>query len=79
MATTYEESYIDAHGYECRYWRHDHAEGETVVCDECGADVPGCDDCPQAPPADHDAAWAELAEQHNAGCKWVASRAHRLD
>lgn len=31
----------------------------------------------QAPSADDDTAWDELAAEHAEGCEWIATRAHR--
>lgn len=78
MATTYDRTYVDADGYEHHYRQHEHAEGETVPCAYCRADVRGCGDC-AAPPAEDDEAWTELAAEHAPGCEWVATRAHRLE
>ena len=79
MATTYDRAYVDAAGYEHRYPQHAHDEGEEVECLYCGATIPGCTDCPNAPPEDDDTAWAELAAQHREDCEWVLTRAHRRD
>jgi hypothetical protein len=76
---TYQETYVDDCGFEHRYDVHSHEEAETIECCYCGAIVPGCESCPNAPPADHDGAWEALAELHNAGCEWIRTRAHRRD
>ena len=76
--TTYDRSYLDDAGYEHRYQQHSHGEGEEIECAYCGAMVPGCESCPNAPPADDGAAWAELEGQHGGGCEWIRTRAHRL-
>lgn len=33
----------------------------------------------EVPDPDDDAAWEELADQHDDDCEWVATRAHRRD
>ena len=79
MATTYDRTYVDASGYEHRYPMHRHEENETSCCICCNAEVPGCEDCPNAPPVDDDDAWDELAADHAVDCEWILTRAHRLD
>jgi hypothetical protein len=76
--TTCERTYLDAEGYEHRYPHHDHDDGETITCADCGIDVPGCGECP-APPAGDDGAWAEIEARHAPDCEWARTRAHRLD
>lgn len=70
--------YTDDADYEHRYDVHAHGENETVECAYCGFQVRGCESCPNAPPADDDAAWEELAKEHSDGCEWVQTRAHQL-
>lgn len=46
---------------------------EVERCASCGAvlrseEVPGVED---------DAAWTRLAAEHDPGCEWIATRAHR--
>jgi hypothetical protein len=76
---TFDQTYVDEQGYEHRYAQHDHADdGSTVTCAYCGAEVPGCDDCP-TPPEGDESAWAEIATGHAEDCEWVRTRAHRRD
>jgi hypothetical protein len=44
---------------------------ETYECDYCNAEV----EDGKIPAVDDDAKWAALAEEHAAGCEWVADRA----
>jgi len=50
------------------------ADPEPATCAYCGA-YPCTDGVPAV---DDDEAWATLAQEHERGCPWVETRAHRL-
>jgi len=49
---------------------------ELVNCIYCGLDTP---ELQEVPAVDNDEAWERLALEHEAGCEWIATRAHRRD
>jgi hypothetical protein len=62
---------------------YSHAE---VEIDARGGRVIGCAYCGRkhslpdsVPDADDDAAWGELAAEHDGDCEWIVNRAHRRD
>jgi hypothetical protein len=79
MVMAYDRSYVDENGYEVRYQQHAHDGDEEVECAYCRMMVPGCEDCPNAPPSGDHEAWAELAALHDPECEWITTRAGRLD
>jgi hypothetical protein len=48
---------------------------ETETCIYCDAEVPSR----PVPDADNDTAWGIEALDHNPGCEWVVTRAHRIE
>jgi hypothetical protein len=57
---------------ERRRWMRDKPEVEECAC--CGRDVTHR----PIPARSDDAAWEEIAKEHNPGCEWVSTRAFRL-
>ncbi len=45
------------------------------VCNHCGANY---SPRPMIPLADDDAAWQEIAKEHDSKCRWVRTKAGRL-
>ncbi len=48
---------------------------DETTCVYCG--YKPSDPCLVPPPANDDAAWEELAEEHADDCEWILTRAHR--
>ena len=51
---------------------------QVSQCAYCFAEVENNPDV-SLPAVDDDEGWAREAEQHNEGCNWIKTRAHRLD
>ena len=56
--------------------RDEQGETHTTTCTYCGAE--DVTDGP-VPASDDTAAWERLAVEHEPGCEWIATRAHRYD
>lgn len=47
-------------------------------CLYCNAELTADQDAP-VPAISDDEGWGLLAEEHHAGCEWIATRAHRVE